>query len=455
MSTVRTPPPADLDAEAAVLSALLIDPVVLDTVRDILAPEYFYADANRRIFEAALAVANEGEVPDVVTVVAKLRATGRLEQVGGHAYLAQLADATPAVAHVESHARIVRGKWRRRQMISTCHRVAIEGLGHVEDDDAWVQAAEQAVFETAQTAAERGGAEYFSTLLPAVLNEVRARQARGGQSPGVDTGWADLTRMMHGWEDGCLYVIGGRAGMGKTSMLLGAVMNVARQGRLAGMLSAEMRNPELALRALAVESGVELQSIRTGRMDEATLLRVEVAAERMRQWPMFLIHRPGATVPEIQSVLRREMATRRAKPGAFAVDYLQILGTDKADSREQAIAGLGRGLKLMAQRMGIPVLAGSQLNRALESRASKNKRPQLSDLRESGAIEQDADVVILLYRDEYYNRDSQAKGILEAIVAKQRQGATGTVALKYVAETTAIHNLERDWDTSQFDDWRW
>jgi replicative DNA helicase len=454
MSAFARVPPADLESEAAVLSAVLLDPVVLDGVRDILTPACFYADANGRVFEAALAIADAGEPVDAVSVLARLRAKGRLEQIGGAPYLAQLADATPAVANVEAHARIVRGKWRRRQMISTCQHYAAEGYGAIEDDDAWVQSVEQAVFDAAQMASEREGAEDFAALIPAVLREVRERQAAGGADPGVDTGWADLTRQMGGWESGCLYVVGGRAGMGKTSLLLGAAMNVARRGQLAGLLSAEMRNPELALRALAVESGVNLADIRTGRMDEATLLRVEVAAERMRQWPLFFVHRPGATLPEIQSVLRREIARRGTKPAVFAVDYLQILGTDpKADTREQGVAGLGRGLKLMAQRMGIPVLAGSQLNREVESRSAKSKRPQLSDLRESGAIEQDADVVILLYRDEYYHRDSHERGIVEAIVAKQRQGATGTVKLQYTAETTAIHNLASTWDHGQDDYW--
>lgn len=436
-------PPNDLDAEGAVLASCLLERAALDETREILSPEDFYADANRRIYETILELDASGQPPDAVTVASSLRTGGRLEQVGGMAYLAQLSGATPSVANVAAHARLVAQKARQRRLIALCWHYAAEGYGDVGDVDEWAQGLEARVYEQAHAKTEREPAEAMATLVPKSLTAIRERHEAGGKAPGLDTGWRDLTRAVGGWEKELVYIVAGRPGMGKSALMLGACVNAAKAGSFALFVSAEMPKEQLAARALAAEANIRLSSIRSGNVQRGDWSSLTYAAQTLKDIPLMIDYAPGATAGIIRSSVRRASSKMGMRPALIAVDYLQVLRGErlKGDSREAEVAGLMRQMVWIAGEFGCPVLVGSQLNRGVEARSVRDKRPALSDLRESGAIEQDAYGVLMLYRDEYYNKGSDKPGVLEVIIGKLRNGATGTVELAFIGDSTGIANL--------------
>jgi replicative DNA helicase len=473
-------PPNDLDAEAAVLSAILLDAAAFDQVQEQLLPEHFYADANRRIFEAVVELQNAGRPVDVVSVAGFLRDRSRLEQIGGTPYLAQLSDATPAVAHVGAHAQVVREKWRLRQLIATCQRFAAEGYTTPPDVQKFIDQAEQAVFDIARTP-EGTTVEPVRDAVVRAFKILEEAERRGGGVTGIPTGFNRLDRQCSGMHAGDLYIIAARPGMGKTSFVLNIALNVAatrvqksrnpeeyfeapaeEPGYGVLFCSLEMPKEQLAARLLASEAQVDMSNIRSGRMSRDDWSKLTEAASRLARLPLWLDDTPALTLLDLRAKIRRlqaevtrgESAARSQGLGLVVVDYLQLMqGRRDAGSREQEISELSRGLKQLAKEMRLPVIALSQLNRAVETRTSKDKRPQLSDLRESGAIEQDADCIIFIYRDEYYVKDSEHKGVAEIIVAKQRNGPTGTVMTKFTSEFTRFDNLEaEEFEVDQFDD---
>jgi replicative DNA helicase len=448
-------PPSDLDAEAAVLSATLLDSDAFDAVQEILLPQHFYADANRRIYDAVLELQSASKPVDIVSVAGYLRDKGRLDQIGGTPYLAQLADATPAVAHVAAHASVIREKWRLRQLISICQKFAAEGYG----DTGEVQGLIKGAFEILGEAARRGGG-----------------------ITGIATGYPELDKQCAGLHAGDLYIVAARPGMGKTSFVLNLATNIARPQRVQvnadndayfdaaveepgyGVLfcSLEMPREQLASRMLASEARVDMSRIRSGKLQRDDWNKLTDAASRLGRLPIWLDDTPALTLLDLRAKIRRLQAELKRGDGAksskglglVAVDYLQLMqGRRDAGSREQEISELSRGLKQLAKEMKIAVLALSQLNRAVETRTSKDKRPQLSDLRESGAIEQDADTIMFIYRDEYYFKDTPDKGIAELIIAKQRNGPTGKVMTKFTSEYTRFDNLApEEYEFHDFDD---
>ena len=466
-------PPNDLDAEAAVLSAVLLEPDAFDRVQETLAPEHFYADANRRIFEAILDLKSmSGQPVDIVSVAAWLRDRNRLQQVGGTPYLAQLADATPAVAHVENHARMIREKWRLRQLISTCQRVTAEGYAGCEDVQSFIDSAEQAVFDIARVPAHSNMVSAKDAIHRAfdILTETARR---GGGVTGIETGFRELDRMCSGLHRGDLYIVAGRPGMGKTAFVLNLAVNVAspRGGERSGegadfeapaeqpghgvlFCSLEMPKEQLAARLLASEARVDMAGIRSGRPQREDWPKLTESAARLSRLPLWIDDTPALTLLDLRAKIRRLQAeiargdshAHAQSLGLVAVDYLQLMqGRRDAGSREQEISELSRGLKALAKEMGVPVLALSQLNRAVETRTTKDKRPQLSDLRESGAIEQDADAIFFIYRDFYYFKENAEKrNIAEIIIAKQRNGPTGTFETRYTDSFVRFDNLANE-----------
>ena len=471
-------PPHDLDAEAAVLSSALLSPDAFDQVHELLEPEHFYSEANRRVYEALAELQREGTRPDVVTVASKLRSRNRLNQIGGTPYLAQLVDATPAVGNVEAYARTVREKWRLRQLITACRRFAATAFGDCGDVQSFIDEAEQSVFEIARVPSasqvrpvEDAVREVFHTL-----NEVAKR---GGGITGIRTGFDHLDRLCGGLREGDLYIVAGRPGMGKTAFVLNLAVKVAlhNQRRVAaeaddlpeapveepgcgvGFFSLEMPREQLASRLLSTEGQVDVSRIRNGTLRSAEWTKLTEAAARLTGLPIWLDDTPALTLLDLRAKVRRLQADLKRAPdgapagrlGLVVVDYLQLMqGRRDVGSREQEISELSRGLKQLAKELSVPIIALSQLNRSVETRTTKDKRPQLSDLRESGAIEQDADMVLFLYRDDYYRRrgapadaddDGGERGIAEVIVAKQRNGPTGTVRLKYTEAYTRFDNL--------------
>jgi replicative DNA helicase len=474
-------PPSDLDAEAAVLSATLLDSDAFDAVQEILQPLHFYADANRRIFEAILDLQSQSRPVDIVSVAGYLRDKGRLDQIGGTPYLAQLADATPAVAHVAAHAQVIREKWRLRQLISTCQKFAAEGYGDCGEVQGFIDSAEQSVFDIAR--------------IPQTSNVVSVRDAikgafeilgeaarRGGGITGIETGYTELDKQTAGLHAGDLLIVAARPGMGKTSFVLNLATNVARPKRVEvnaenesyfdaaveepgyGCLfcSLEMPREQLASRMLASEARVDMSRIRSGKLQRDDWNKLTESASRLGRLPLWLDDTPALTLLDLRAKIRRLQAELKRGEGTangskglglVCIDYLQLMqGRKDAGSREQEISELSRGLKQLAKEMKIAVIALSQLNRGVETRTSKDKRPQLSDLRESGAIEQDADTIMFIYRDEYYFKDSPDKGIAELIIAKQRNGPTGKVMTKFTGEYTRFDNLApEEYNFNDFD----
>lgn len=459
-------PPADVDAEAAVLSSVLLSSEAFDTVQEILEPEHFYIEANRRVWEAVLELSDKSRRVDIVSVAGWLRDRGRLDQVGGTPYLAQLVDATPAVAHVDDHARTIREKWRLRSLIATCQRFAAEGYGDCGDVQEFVDEAEQSIFALARVQSESDVVPVRDAIQQAFATLSEARQ-RGGGVTGFSTGFSELDRRTSGLHKGDLYIVAGRPGMGKTSFVLNVAANVAapklissgvpgerpveKSGDGVAVFSLEMPREQLASRLLASEARVNMASLRSGQVTPDDWNKLTEAAARMGRLPLWLDDTPAISILDLRAKLRRLQAELRRHPdgpkdiGLVAIDYLQLMsGRKGVTNREQEISEISRGLKQLAKEMTVPVVALSQLNRSVETRNTKDKRPQLSDLRESGAIEQDADAIMFIYRDEYYFEDSPHKGQAEVIVAKQRNGPTGTVRVKFTEQFTRFDNLASD-----------
>lgn len=448
-------PPSDLDCEAAVLSACMLDPTAVDLVRTVIPnPRMMYADANFRILSAVYALADAGTPPDIVAVAGYLRDGNRLDQVGGTPYLAQLADATPSVAHVEDHARRIVEKARVRGMISVCQMFAAEGYGDIGPAEEWLGRAEQAVFEAAAAGTNEDGAEGIDPILKRVLGDVWDRQSgRAAVTLGVPTCTDGLTRHMNGWRRGKVHIIAARPGVGKTAAGLQNAIECARSGELAVFVSLEMEKWELVLRAISQYARVDGKRLEMGQMNREEINRVLTAAEMLAKLPLVFDYCPGATVAHVRSVVRRAQSEDRkargadTKLGMVVVDYVQLMkGHGNAANRENEVAGLSRGLNELAGETRAALLALCQLNREVESRggkdaATKGKRPLMSDLRESGALEQDAYTVLGLYRDEYYFADTVDKGIAEFIVLKLRGGTIGTVRSKWTGEYTRFDDL--------------
>lgn len=443
---VRVPPSA-LDAEAAVLSACMLDETgaAFDQAAERVNHFSFYSDANSWIFRAITDLDAANQAVDVVTVARFLRDRGRLDQIGGTPYLAQLVDSTPAIAHVGDHAQIVADKSRHRHMIAQLQASLSQAHGEIEDVQRWSQDTAQLLDDIAANH-PKDPPESLEQLVPQVIAEAESMAHHGILIAGVDTGWRDYTMALGGWADAKMHVVGARPGMGKTSFVLGAGLNVAEQDLGVVFVSCEMTKAELAQRALAVFSGVDTRKIQTGRMDAREWSAVMTAAMAVRKLPLTILYKPGARIMDVRSAIRCErnkFAKQGKRLGLVVVDYMQLLNGERqrGESRESEVARISQALTWMAGEFKVPLIAVSQLNRALESRSNKSKRPTMADLRESGAIENDAYSITLLYRDEYYDPGSEDAGILEAIIAKLRGGNPKTVRLGFVAECTRIQNL--------------
>ncbi len=466
-------PPHNLDAEAAVLSAILSDGNALDSVLEFLSAEHFYADANRRIFEAATELHSRGQPVDIQTVAAWLHDRERLAAVGGISYLAQIVDATPAVAHVAAHGRIIREKFRVRKLIETCQMVAAEGFGDYGEAQQFIDRAEQSVYELARTP-EHSTVSLMYDVVRGAFDELQAAFERGRLITGVPTGFADLDEKTSGMHPGELIIIAARPGMGKTSYVMNIAVNVAStvpeqapgeevaaDARFGVMVfSLEMPKEQLAQRMMCSEGRVNLGDLRKGQVHGEKWSNLVESANHLSQLPIWIDDTPAISVLELRAKIRRQQhefdrkddkGNYIQKIGLVIIDYLQLMrGRENAASREQEISEISRGLKQLAKELRVPVIALSQLNRAVETRSTKDKRPQLSDLRESGAIEQDADVIQFIYRPEYYLTDktspeaTKMKGYAEIIVAKQRNGPTGRVPVTFIDDYTRFENRAKD-----------
>jgi replicative DNA helicase len=441
--------PHDIDAEAAVLGSILYDPTTLSLV-SWLRPEELYSEANRRIYEAALWLGGKGRSCDVVSVAGALQDTDRLAQVGGTAALANLADKTPASADIEAYATRIRELYQRRQLIRRCGETAARGHDGKVPTTELLSEHEQAIYELARDDRARQSVA-LGPIIYQVFNEVTEASKSNKAITGIPTGFERLDGMTAGLHDGELTIIASRPGMGKTSLVLNVVRNVAsiveEGGYTRGVIvfSLEMPREHLASRWVCGEARVDAFKLRRpGALNDCDWDRLAQAAQDLFQLPIEVDDTPAIGLVEIAGKCRRvdakwEKEGRRLS--LVVIDYLQLARGDQSGNREQEISSLSRGCKELAKRMRVPVMALSQLNRAVETRGGKDKRPQLSDLRESGAIEQDADNIVFIYRDDYYDKKTERKGIAELIVAKQRNGPTGKVCVRFDANHTRFDNL--------------
>jgi replicative DNA helicase len=440
LDALRTPPHS-VEAEQAVLGGLMLDASAWDAVADIVGAGDFYRHDHRLIFESIAVVAEQRGTCDAVTISEHLDRNGRLTDAGGLAYLGRLARDTPSAANVRAYAEIVRERAVLRELITAGGEIAsaaLEASGRTATD--LVDEAERKVFEIAERGTRtRNGFIAIKDILPATVDRIDALHQSPGTTTGIPTGFTDLDRMTAGLQPGDLIIVAGRPSMGKTTFAVNMAENAAiGKGVPAAIFSMEMSAEQLTMRMISSLGRVNQSALRTGSFGDDDWSRINGAISMLSQAPIFIDESPGLTPTEVRARARR--LKREKNLGLIVVDYLQLMqvpGTK--ENRATEISEISRGLKALAKELKVPVIALSQLNRGVEQRTEK--KPVMSDLRESGAIEQDADVILMIYREEVYEPNTTRKGIADIIIAKQRNGPTGEVHLTFLGEYTRFENL--------------
>jgi replicative DNA helicase len=434
--------PADHEAERAVLGAILLDHDALYRVLDKVKAHHFDDPRHRVVYEALIALAEKHQAISLIGLRSHLEESDLLDRAGGLAFVASLAGAVPTTAHVEEHARIVRDKALARSLVRTCEEVAARGYEGATPVRELLDDAERAVLDVAEGHVEVPFAELREELEPTFDYIVRFN---AGEITGVQTGFEDFDRLTGGFNGGDLVVLAARPSVGKTALALNIARNCAIDFRgCVGIFSLEMSKRQLILRVLMAEAEVSFSRFQNAYLGERDMPRLTGAADRLQNARVFIDDSGVLTVGDITAKARR--LNREHQLSLIIVDYIQLIHSARpGDRREQEVAETTRLLKLLAKDLDVPVMALSQLNRGPETRPNPHKRPMLADLRESGAIEQDADTVLFIYRDELYNPDTPDAGIAELIVAKQRNGPTGTVKLRFDGKFARFQNYtERD-----------
>jgi replicative DNA helicase len=432
-------PPHSREAEESVIGAVLLSEEAVNEVMDRIHPPDFYVPAHQAIFEAIRELFDGNQAIDAVTVSEALRRKGELEKIGGVAYLARLVDIVPSTSNVVYYAGIVEEHAKRRELIRAGASVTEFAFDIDEEIAQVLDRAEQAVLSVAERRASQTLLE-IGPLFSDVLEHIEMLEQQGSDLNGLATGFVDLDKLLAGIQPANLVVIAGRPGMGKSAVSLNIATNVATAGEPVAVFSLEMSKEEIVQRILSSVGKVDSKKLRNGQLGPLWQ-RVVDAAGKMYRAPIFIDDSPVVTVTDIRAKCRR--LKRKQGLSLIVVDYLQLLNSTTRENRQQEISEVTRNLKNLARELEVPIIAVSQLNRSLEAR--EDKRPRLSDLRESGAIEQDADVVMFVYRHEYYHpEDQDKKGIAEVIVAKHRAGATGWVEMTFQPEFTRFANLGRD-----------
>ncbi len=464
-------PPSDLDAEAAVLSAILLEPEQLSQVSGFLKPLHFYGQPNAHIYRAMLELDQSGQTIDVVSVAGWLRDKELLHPVGGSPYLASISDATPAVAHIETHARRVTREYDRRRIITECRRIAAETYGDIGDIDDWKNQVDSRIQSVTQSFEPDKHLMLIGEATRDAMQVVWERkQQKGIVLTGCTTGLPTLDARLGGLEAGKTYVVAARPGMGKTALATGMVMAIAKGKRYSPknpdvvgdgvvFVSIEMPRQQIVFRFLSQISRIDSVKIQRGRLTDIEFQDLHLAAEKLAKLPIAIEDSSNHTPASLRAAFRQGKRKLEEKFGkgmnvrALAVDYLQLMGTENtSQNRENEIAAVARSCKQLAKSEGVAVLELAQVNRDCEKRP--DKRPLLSDLRESGSIEQDADVAMFLYRDDVYRKDGDEKDDkAEIIVRKLRDnGGPGTVHCEFHPETTTFFETSRDPDYDQLGD---
>ena len=437
-------PPHDEDAEQAVLGSMLTDNDAVMAAVEVLKEDAFYREDNKIIYQAILNLYSKSEPIDIITLKDELESMGKFEQVGGFEYLASLPDKVPTTANVQKYIKIVEEKSVLRNLIKTANEIIDLGYDPTEDVEDIMEGAEKKIFNIMQDKNQKGYSPIKDILVDS-FTQLEELYNRKQHITGVPTGFSDLdyrTAGLHGSE---LILVAARPAMGKSAFALNIATNAALRGNTpVAIFSLEMSKEQLVNRILCSEAMVDSNKVRTGKLEDEDWGKLAEAIGPLSETGIYIDDTPGISVMEIRAKCRKLKLEKNI--GLVVIDYLQLVqGSNKRNSsREQEISEISRSLKILAKELNVPVIALSQLSRAVEQRP--DHRPMLSDLRESGAIEQDADIVMFLYRDDYYNEDSEKKNVAEVIIAKHRGGSTGTVDLGWLGSYTKFVNLERRFD---------
>lgn len=440
LEAVGKVPPHSLEAEQSVLGAMILDKEAIITAMEMISADDFYREAHKEIFEAITELYRKDEPVDLITLSEELKRRGTLEAIGGVTYLAGLSEGISTTANVKYYCEIVEEKAILRRLIKASNTIMAKGYEADEEVNTILDLAEKSIFDIAQRK-NHGAFTPIKEVLLESFNKIEELHKNKGGLTGIPTGFIDLDNKTSGLQRSDLVLIAARPSMGKTAFALNVALNSALRGKYSvAIFSLEMSKEQLVQRMLSAESHVEIQKIRNGELNEDEWPRLVSAMGPLSEAKIFIDDTPGISVSEMKAKCRRLKMEHGLD--MILIDYLQLMrGDGKSENRQQEISAISRSLKGLAREMDCPVVALSQLSRAPELRA--DHRPILSDLRESGAIEQDADVVMLLYRDEYYHPDTEKKNIGEVIVAKQRNGPTGTVELVWLGQFTKFLNLEK------------
>ncbi|HYZ06851.1 MAG TPA: replicative DNA helicase [Rubrobacter sp.] len=440
-------PPHDLDAERAVIGAMLVSETAVAAVAERLAAEDFYSEVHRIIYGAMMRLYSRGEPIDQLTLTNELRSVNEFERIGGRPYVFQIVESVPTAANAGRYADIVRGKALLRAIIDVGSRITENAFREPEDVSEALDSAEQLVYGVSNRTLREHLAP-ISELAPGALEMIQRLYEQEGEVTGVETGFEDLDRLTTGFHKSDLIILAARPAMGKTAMALNAIWHASGEKKMpVAIFSLEMSKEQLVQRLISQTTRIPAQALRSGNVKAEDWPKLVRGVAEVSRAPIWIDDTAGVTLMEIRAKVRR-LASQLNVAGEMplslvVVDYLQLMvgQGNRAENRQQEIAEISRGLKVLARDLDVPVLAIAQLSRAVEAR--HDKRPLLSDLRDSGAIEQDADMVMFLYRDEYYNSESDDKGIAEVIVGKHRNGPTGKVQLAWMEQYTKFASLAR------------
>lgn len=435
-------PPNDVEAEQAVIGSMLTDRDAVISAIEVLKEEDFYREDNKTIYEAILNLYNRSEPIDIITLKAELTSMGMFNKIGGLEYIVGLPEKVPTTANVEKYISIVKEKSELRRLIKAANEIIEQGYDPTENIDDIMNNAEKKIFNIMQDKDQKSYSPIKDVLIDA-FTELEQLYNQKQHITGVPTGFIDLDYKTAGLHNSDLILIAARPAMGKSAFALNIATNAALKAKVPAVLfSLEMSKEQMVNRILCSEAMVDSNKVRTGKIDDDDWIKLADTMGDLSEAPIYIDDTPGISINEIRAKCRKLKLEKNI--GLVVIDYLQLVqGSSKRaqGSREQEISEISRSLKILAKEINVPVIALSQLSRAPEQRP--DHRPMLSDLRESGAIEQDADIVMFLYRDDYYNEDSEDKGLAEVIVAKHRAGSTGTVKLVWLGNYTKFANMER------------
>lgn len=438
-------PPQNLEAEQSLLGGLLVDPESINKIVDMVGSDDFYRDAHGKIYGVMLDLYERNEAIDIITVSSLARDKGLVEKIGGITYLNSLVDLMPSAANIVHYAKMVREKALMRNLINAATIIIEKGHGLETNVDSYIDEAENLIFQVAENKFKPS----FFSMKDLVMGNIQTIEllAQKKQSViGVPTGFTELDRLTSGLQSSDLIIVAGRPSMGKTAFCLNIAQYVAtlKENPVpVGIFSMEMSKEQLVTRLLSSESEIDHSKLRAGMLSQGDWRRLSEAASKLIEASMFIDDSPSMSILEVRARARR--LKKEHGLSLLIVDYLQLMkGRTFFESRVQEISEISRSLKALAKELNIPVVAISQLSRAPEKRENEAKKPRLSDLRESGAIEQDADLILFIYRDEVYNKDSSKKGTAEIIIGKQRNGPTDTIELAFIDKFTAFRNLYRE-----------